>query len=99
MTDYGMAALSGRIDQEKDPDATVDYEFLWAPSLDGDTISASDFLLPDGMTEVSSSNTDTTATVFVSGGSCGAIYRLTNRIVTAGGRTLDKTIRVRITEQ
>jgi hypothetical protein len=53
-----------------------------------------DFLLPDGLTEVSSSNTTTTATIFVSGAECGRTYRITCRYTTAGGRTRDKTIRV-----
>jgi hypothetical protein len=86
-------------DYEQDPDSILDYEYSWAGMLSGDTIATSQFLLPDGMTEESSSNTDTTATIFVGGGSCGSTYRVTNRITTAGGRTLDKTIRIRITEQ
>lgn len=100
MTDYEEPAdPSVPIDFEKDPDSALDYEFLWGGKLNGDTISTSVILLPDGLTEVSSSNTDTTVQVFVSGGDCGAIYRMTNRITTVGGRSMDKTVRIRITEQ
>lgn len=93
--DYGYTDTSrGALDFEIDPDATEDFGFNFAPGLDGDTISSVSFLLPDGLTEVSSSNTATTATVFVSGAERGRIYRITCRYVTAGGRTRDKTIRV-----
>lgn len=100
MSDYGSCFdPCSPPDFEKDPDATEDYEFLWGPDLNGDTIATSTFLLPDGMTQASSSNTDTTATIFVSGGSRGVTYRVTNRITTAGGRTRDKTIRIKVSEQ
>lgn len=81
-------------DFEQDPDTTLDYPFAWGPDLEDDTIVTSQFLLPDGMTQVSASNTDTTTVVFLSGPQCGRIYRCTNRITTAGGRTMDKTIRI-----
>ena len=80
MTDYGMSDGEPYApDFIKDPDETSDYEFNWKPELDGDTISTSAFSLPDGMTSVSTSNTTTTATIFVSGGSEGRIYRIRNR--------------------
>jgi hypothetical protein len=81
-------------DFEIDPDATDDFEFALAGDLDGDTIATVEFVLPDGLTEESSSNTDTTATIFVSGAQCGRTYRITCRYTTAGGRSRDKTIRV-----
>lgn len=84
----------GQPDIEKDPDSTTDIPFNWALDLNGDTISTSSFVLPDGLTSVSTSSTTTTATIFVSGGSEGRVYRVTNRIVTAGGRTWDWTKRV-----
>lgn len=92
--DYGDYAGGFSPDVVKDPDSTEDYQFNWAPKLDGDTIIASTFLLPDGLTSVSTSNTTTTATIFVSGGSQGRVYRITNRVTTAGGRTWDRTMRV-----
>lgn len=81
-------------DYEIDPDATEDFEFNLAPGLDGDTIDTVTFVLPDGLTEVSSSNDETTATIFVSGAACGRIYRVTCRYTTVGGRTRDQTIRL-----
>jgi hypothetical protein len=81
-------------DFEIDPDAEEDFEFNLATDLDGDTIATVAWVLPDGLTEESSSNTDTTATIFVSGAQCGRTYRITCRYTTAGGRSRDKTIRV-----
>lgn len=81
-------------DFELDPDSTDDFVFQLAPELDGDTISSVSFVLPDGLTSVSTSNTTTTATIFLRGATCGVTYRVTCRYITAGGRTRDKTIRV-----
>jgi hypothetical protein len=93
--DYGSYSGScAAPDFELDPDATDDYTFALAPELDGDTIDTVTFLLPDGLTEVSSSNTDTTATIFLTGAECGVTYRVTCHYTTTGGRTRDKTIRV-----
>lgn len=94
-TDYGV--LNGSCpapDFELDPDSTDFFDFPLATELDGDTIASVDFVLPDGLTEVSSSNTDTTARIYVSGAQCGWTYRITCRYTTAGGSTRDKTIRV-----
>jgi hypothetical protein len=93
--DYGTYVNgSCPVDFEIDPDSTVDYEFPLAADLDGDTIDSVTFLLPDGLTEVSSSNTTTTATIFVTGAAACVTYRITCRYTTNGGRTQDKTIRV-----
>ena len=100
MSDYGDdSSDSSSPDFIKDPDSTEDYAFNWVMDLDGDTISSSTFELPDGLTEVSTANDDTKTQIFVSGGTECEIYRITNRIVTSGGRTFDKTIRVQIRER
>jgi|JI10StandDraft_1071094.scaffolds.fasta_scaffold08998_3 hypothetical protein len=99
MTDYSVDPGAIAPDFIKDPDATQDYLFNWAAELDGDTISTATFSLSDGLTSVSTSNTTTTASVFVSGGSEGQTYRIRSRVVTAGGRTYDKTIYVAVQER
>lgn len=99
MSDYGaLPDNQWQPDYTKDPDEIIDFAFNWKPLLDGDTISISSFLLPDGLTEVSSTNTPTEAAIFVSGGSEGCTYRITHRIVTTGGRTRDQTIYVLVRE-
>lgn len=100
MSDYGDAVSDGcSPDFIKDPDSTEDFAFNWVADLDGDTISTSTFTLPDGLTEVSSTNSAYATQIYVSGGEECRTYRVVNRIVTAGGRTLDKTIRLYVRER
>ncbi len=89
-------------DFDKDPDAVLDYVYDWEEWLGSDTISTSTFLIsgPDSdLTEDSKSHTDTAATVWLSGGTTGVAYKVTNRIVTAEGRTADRTAVFRINDK
>lgn len=76
----------------KDPDEVESYVRDWTADLDGDTIATSTWVVPSGITKDSDSNTTTTATIWLSGGTLDEDYALVNRITTAGGRTLDKTL-------
>ncbi len=87
------------ISEEIDKDDVTDFSFNWSVRLQDDTILTSEFILPDGLTEVSSSLTGLVAQIFVTGGNCGWVYRITNRVTTAGGRQKDWTIAVRVVEQ
>ena len=80
----------------KDPDAVLDYVVDWSTWLGDDAIATSTWTVPAGITKDSSSNTTTTATVWLSGGTTGAEYTLINRIVTAGGRTDDRSIAIMV---
>jgi hypothetical protein len=80
----------------QDPDEALDYIRDWSTDLVGDTIATSTWTAPVGITIDDDSNTTTTATVWISGGTLGNDYDVTNRIVTAGGRTLEHTIQFRI---
>lgn len=91
--------MSKTWDRTKDPDEVVDYDFSWAGQLtdmDSDTIATSTWTVPAGITKNSSSNTDTRAKVWLSGGTAGQTYTLLNRIVTTGGRTLDQSIKLKM---
>lgn len=89
----------------KDPDAVLDYRFDWAgadpgPWLEtGETITASSWIVDAGLTQVSDSHTDTTATVWLSGGTAGVTYRITNRITTSNGRIDDRTERITVVDR
>jgi len=84
----------------KDPDAVLDYQIDWSSWLDtGETISASAWTVPTGLTEDSDSNTTTTATVWLSGGTAGVTYSVTNQITTSDSRTEDRTITIRCGER
>lgn len=83
----------------KDPDATLDYQTDWSGWLSDDTISTSTWIVPDGITKNSDLNTATSATIWLSGGTAGERYPVVNRIVTAGGRTEDRTIQIVVTDR
>jgi hypothetical protein len=83
----------------KDPDAVLDYTFDWSQWLTGtDAITSSTWIVesPLEIVPASDSFTDTTATVFLSGGEEGSNYTLTNRITTDGSRTDDRTIEIHV---
>lgn len=86
---------------KKDPNAILDYTFDWGPYLAPltDTISSVTWIASAGLTTSGPTHTTTTATVFVSGGDLDTTETLTCRIVTAGGRTDDRTIALKIVER
>lgn len=83
----------------KDPDAVLDYEIDWATWLGDDTISASEWTVPAGITKDSDSNTTTTATIWLSGGTVETTYALVNHITTTAGRENDQTIKIIMREK
>lgn len=83
----------------KQASAELDYKIDWgtAPWLEtGDTIATSAWTVPSGITEVSSTNDTTTATIVVSGGTANNSYDLVNTITTANGLEDHRTIRLEI---
>jgi hypothetical protein len=83
----------------KDPDAVLDYEIDWSAWLGEDTITASTFTVATGLTEDSESNDTTAATVWLSGGTVGTRYLVTNHITTAAGRQNDRSFYIYVKEQ
>lgn len=85
----------------KDPDARLDYTRDWSDwlALVDDTIESSEWIVPEGITGNDMSHTDTSTTIWLQGGATGQKYDVTNRIVTAGGRTDDRTFTVQIRER
>jgi hypothetical protein len=84
---------------EKDPHAILDYQVDWSEWLGADTISTSTWTVPAGLTLEAETETGTTATVWLSGGTAGQSYTVTNRIVTDGGRTDDRSITIVVAER
>lgn len=81
----------------KDPDEVLDYTLVWAERLGIDTILTSDWPdSPDGITIDSDAFDDTTTTLWLSGGTDGITYVFVNRIVTAAGRTMDQSVKVKV---
>ena len=91
-----MAINIGR--QRKDPDDTMDIPIDWEPYLLGATIlSASSPSVPTGITVVSTTPYEGTTVIHrVSGGTLGAEYRLTSRVVPTSGGQLDLEFTVAI---
>ena len=93
----------------KDPVAVVDYTFNWddgyldSTSSPVETISTSTWSISPadspGLTVDSSSKTATTATAFFTGGVVGMVYQATNKIVTTGGRTDERSLTIRVEER
>lgn len=92
-----------------DLNETKDYRINWARQLSpADTVSSSSWLInsgpwpvvPEGIAKESDDHDNTTTTIWVSAEEDAAgSYKLTNRIVTTGGRTLDQSITIRIKER
>ena len=81
----------------KDPAGNLDFRRDWSNWLgDSDTISASSFTVPTGITKDSEANGDDYATVWLSGGTDGEDYTVTNEISTNGGRTAQYSFLIRV---
>jgi hypothetical protein len=85
----------------KDPDAVLDYSVDWSLWLGEDQITGSQWILPPGalLEQVTDTHTATRATIWLRGGEAGKSYVVTNRIVTSGGRTDDRSITVRVEDR
>ncbi len=91
-------SVSSKLVDPKDPQDVLDYGFDWELWLDGDTITASSWTVPSGLTKDSEAFTTTTATMRVSGGTAGTSYACVNHITTASGQEKDRTLMVVVRE-
>jgi hypothetical protein len=95
----------------KDPSAVLDYKFDWKALTNGngtsdwlaaaETISTRTVTVGSGITKDSDSITDTSTsvTVWLSGGTHGNDYTITCRIVTSAGRTDERSITIRVRDR
>lgn len=85
----------------KDPDAVLDYAIDWSAWLAGDQISSSQWIIGQGadLQVVTDTHTSSKATIWLSGGQAGTTYSVTNRIVTTGGRTDDRSISIKVEDR
>jgi hypothetical protein len=80
-----------------DVNAVLDFAWDWSNWLaDLETIVTSTVTASPGISVDSSSNTNTKVTVWLSGGTSGRIYTVTNLISTNQGRTDERTITIRV---
>jgi hypothetical protein len=94
----------------KDPDSVMDYGADYSSWLStGETISASAWLIDgtvvsatdtvNGLTLNSATSTTTATAAWLSGGTVGTTYTLTNRITTSAGRTEDRSMLILCAEK
>lgn len=84
----------------KDPNARLDYQVDWTEWLsDSETIQTSLWIVPTGIASDDEDVTSTSATVWLTGGTAGQTYALTNRITTNQARTDDRTIQIVVRER
>ena len=85
----------------KDPESTLDYVCDWSDwlSTSNDRLTSVVWLVPPGVRKTSQSVTDTTATVWVTGGTLKRIYAVTCRATTLAGRTDDYTFEIVIQDK
>ncbi len=76
----------------KDPDAILDYMIDWSAWLVDDKISVSTWVADTGLTVDSDTFTNSTTTVWLSGGTALSRYEIINHITTEAGREDDRTI-------
>ena len=82
---------------EKDPLDVLDYSFDWTDILatsGNDTNSSSVWGGDSGITIGASTGAGAVRTTIISGGSVGQSYAVTNKIVTVGGRTIERSFRL-----
>lgn len=104
MSETYILDLKRRPTIDKDPSAVLDYTFDWSAYLASpvDTISSAPLSVVFSVDTTSGvyislqSNTATTATVWISGGTVGASALVTCMIKTAGGRTDERVIVLKI---
>jgi hypothetical protein len=83
----------------KDPDDILDYSIDWTRLLDpGDTIASVTWIVPSGLTGGAELITGAITTVWLSGGTTGRTYDVTARVTTSGGRQIDRSGRLFVTE-
>ena len=86
-----------------DPDEKLDYGFDWSKPLavdtPADTITASTWIVPSGITQSGSpapSFDDTTTTIWLEGGTANQDYIIINRITTAATRKFEASFVVSV---
>lgn len=84
---------------QKDPNAVLDYTIDWREWLGDDTILTSTWTMPPGISNGGTINSPTTATIWLAAGTSGTPYSVYNTIVTAGGRTEKRTIKINVLDR
>lgn len=80
----------------KDPDEVISFGVDWSEYLGAETVTSSNWTVPSGVTKVGQTLVGKQANVTISGGTLGTVNRITNRITTSAGETVDQSIDIEI---
>lgn len=84
----------------KDPEAVLDYGFDWSDWLaTGETIVTSTWAVATGLTKTTDSNSTEATTIWLTGGTVGASYVITNHITTSEGRADDRSHTIKVKDR
>ena len=95
-----MANITTTTEWLKDPQAVLDWTWDWTTWLQpNEQLTSSAFAATPGITIDSISNSTNKATVWLSGGTPGIPYQVTNTITTNQGRTDERSITIRVKDR
>lgn len=80
----------------KDPDEVISFGVDWSEYLGAETVTSSNWTVPSGVTKVGQTLVGKQANVTISGGTLGTVNRITNRVTTSAGETVDQSIDIEI---
>jgi len=80
----------------KDPDEVISFGVDWSEYLGAETVTSSNWTVASGVTKVGQTLVGKQANVTISGGTLGTVNRITNRITTSTGETVDQSIDIEI---
>ena len=99
---------------DKDPDDQLDYSINWTEALDGDTISSIVWKIYDadgvlqtwssgetvnGLQYISSTNTNTVATIYLGSGTAFTTYKIVCRMTASDATIIEQEVRIRVVEK
>jgi hypothetical protein len=76
--------------------AIEDFQIDWSAAVSADSIVTSVWTVPDGLTSPAASNTGTTDTIRLSGGTPGAAYLLTNTVTLTSGQVKKQDLSISV---
>lgn len=83
---------------QKVPLAKRDYTLNWARNAPGDAIVSIVWTVPAGLTSVATSNTASTTTIRLSGGTSGVSYLVSCKVTRASGEVDERSITITIVD-
>jgi hypothetical protein len=84
----------------KDPDANLDYGFDWSDWLEtGEALNASVWDVPAGLVEGAKQLGTSATKVWLSGGTAGATYTVSNQVTTDAGRIDERSFSIVVEER